>query len=75
MAASASAGFEEETRVFLQERLRAIQGWVAILLVVMTAALIAARTRSVSAMSSIQSGIWTEPMTSARPLLNASRRR
>lgn len=40
------SGFEEETRLFFQERLRSILGWVGIVLVAVSSAMLAARTLS-----------------------------
>ena len=46
MAVVGSPGFEEETRVFLQARLRGIQGWVAVMLVLAMLTIVAARTQA-----------------------------
>ena len=46
MSSADSRGFEEETRIFLQERLRTILGWVGIVLVVAAAAMLVARPQS-----------------------------
>ena len=65
MAAGRSAGFEEETRLFLQERLRAILGWVAIMLVLAAVAMVAARTLAGMAIVAGVVDFWTNPSTVA----------
>ena len=46
MTTARNLGFEEETRHFLQERLRKILGWLGIILVVAAVAMLTARTQS-----------------------------
>ncbi len=63
MAAIGSPGFEEEIRRFLQERLRTIEGWAAVLLVVVSAGMVAARTQSGMAFTEGAGEFVTHPAT------------